>query len=191
MKHAAPAAQSDRPQAVRMIPPLDLAALEVEVIRRANHRPQARSKGQRLHRRRNLRQSGALCRARESADRLLQPTMRRKGAKVPANVFSNLVGRCALDMVAENFLKAEQTQARKAWKYYMPHHGPGECATAIQFALATPRNTSGFHSNHLVQPRPIAVVAAGTGRTRGDHEKWQSTWGGDLGHQCSSNTRSK
>ncbi len=98
------------------------------------------------------------------ADRLLQP-MRRTGAK-GSGEFAPISWDDALDLVAENFLKAEQRYGAEAvWPYYYA----GTMGLVMRDGINRLRHAkkySGFHSTICVNPA-YSGFAAGTGRIAG------------------------
>ena len=98
------------------------------------------------------------------ADRLLHP-MRRKGVK-GSGEFSSISWDDALDLVAENFLKAEQKHgAETVWPYYYA----GTMGLVMRDGINRLRHAkkySGFHSTICVNPA-YAGFAAGTGKIAG------------------------
>ncbi|HMJ45396.1 MAG TPA: molybdopterin oxidoreductase family protein, partial [Pseudolabrys sp.] len=98
------------------------------------------------------------------ADRLLHP-MRRTGPK-GSGEFAPISWDDALDLVAENFLKAEQRHGAEAvWPYYYA----GTMGLVMRDGIHRLRHVkkySGFHSTICVNPA-YAGFAAGTGRIAG------------------------
>ena len=98
------------------------------------------------------------------ADRLLHP-MRRKGAK-GSGEFAPISWDDALDLVAENFLKAEQKHgAESVWPYYYA----GTMGLVMRDGINRLRHAkkySGFHSTICVNPA-YSGFAAGVGRVAG------------------------
>ncbi len=98
------------------------------------------------------------------ADRLLHP-MRRTGAK-GSGEFSPISWDDALDLVVENFLKAEQRHGAEAvWPYYYA----GTMGLVMRDGIHRLRHVkkySGFHSTICVNPA-YAGFAAGVGRIAG------------------------
>jgi anaerobic selenocysteine-containing dehydrogenase len=98
------------------------------------------------------------------ADRLTQP-LRRVGTKGEGR-FEPLSWNDALDLVAENFLKAEQSDGAEAvWPYYYA----GTMGLVMRDGINRLRHAkkySGFHSTICVNPA-YTGFAAGTGRIAG------------------------
>ena len=98
------------------------------------------------------------------ADRLLHP-MRRTGAK-GSGEFAPISWDDALDLVAENFLKSEQTHgAESVWPYYYA----GTMGLVMRDGINRLRHAkkySGFHSTICVNPA-YSGFAAGVGRVAG------------------------
>ncbi len=98
------------------------------------------------------------------ADRLMHP-MRRVGAK-GSGEFAPISWDDALDLVAENFLKAEQRHGAEAvWPYYYA----GTMGLVMRDGINRLRHAkkySGFHSTICVNPA-FSGFAAGTGRIAG------------------------
>ena len=98
------------------------------------------------------------------ADRLLHP-LRRIGAK-GSGQFEPISWDDALDLVAENFLKAEQKHgAESVWPYYYA----GTMGLVMRDGINRLRHAkkySGFHSTICVNPA-YAGFAAGTGKIAG------------------------
>ena len=98
------------------------------------------------------------------AERLLHP-MLRKGAK-GSGEFVPISWDDALDLVAENFLKAEQRDgAQSVWPYYYA----GTMGLVMRDGINRLRHVkkySGFHSTICVNPA-FSGFAAGTGRIAG------------------------
>jgi anaerobic selenocysteine-containing dehydrogenase len=98
------------------------------------------------------------------ADRLRQP-LRRVGSKGEGR-FEPLSWDDALDLVAENFLRAEQTSGAEAvWPYYYA----GTMGLVMRDGINRLRHAkkySGFHSTICVNPA-FTGFAAGTGRIAG------------------------
>ena len=98
------------------------------------------------------------------AQRLLHP-LRRKGAK-GAGDFEQISWDDALDLVAENFLRAEQRHgAESVWPYYYA----GTMGLVMRDGINRLRHVkkySGFHSSICVNPA-YAGFAAGVGRIAG------------------------
>jgi anaerobic selenocysteine-containing dehydrogenase len=102
-------------------------------------------------------------------DRLLHP-MRRVGPK-GSGEFVAVSWDDALDIVAENFLKAEQRGgAESVWPYYYA----GTMGLVMRDGINRLRHAkkySGFHSTICVNPA-FAGFAAGTGKVAGADPMW-------------------
>jgi anaerobic selenocysteine-containing dehydrogenase len=100
----------------------------------------------------------------QHADRLLHP-MKRSGTK-GSGAFSPISWDDALDIVAENFLKAEARDgAQSVWPYYYA----GTMGLVMRDGINRLRHSkkySGFHSTICVNPA-YAGYAAGTGKVAG------------------------
>ena len=140
-------------------------ALEVEIFDGTHHRPRARRRGQRLHGRRDLRQGRALCRARASsrpADTAAAPHRRRKAAAQ----FAPISWDDALDLVAEQFIRAEQRTARRRCG---PIYYAGTMGYVMRDGIHRLRHAkkySGFFSTICVNPAWTGFIA-GTGKLAG------------------------
>ena len=115
--------------------PVDLRARS-RADRRAHHRPRARRQGQRLHRRRDLRQGCALCRARASqgpAAASVAAHRRQRRRPIP----ENLLGRRARS--GRRKVSASRAAPRRRSRVALllrRHHGPGD---ARRHQLPAPR----------------------------------------------------
>ena len=141
-------------------------ALEVEVFDERTIGRVHGAAGQRLHRRRDLRQGRALRRARPSSrppDAAAAPHRRRRAAAQ----FAPIVWDDALDLVAEQFVRAEQ--AHGAASGLAVSTMPAPWATCMRDGIHRLRHAkkySGFFSTICVNPAWTGFIA-GTGKLAG------------------------